>query len=423
MAVIALRDIPIIGNLFKDKRSDRIFKSYILNAGQDIRFQEYAIQLCTDLISNSISKAGFNTYKLNKEIEEEMWWRLNYEPNLNTSQTHFIYQVVNQMIRHGEGALVIVTKDNQFIVAEDYEIIRASYKPNLYTNITLRGGYQYKGTYSEENVLHFELNDGQIVQKVNQVYEEYGKLLYSAMKNYRRGNAKKYVLNIEALFEQFQHNFIGEDEDGNPITKEDEILDDLYQNRFKAILNDEDSITPLEQGLTIEKLDQSKGNTKSGTVTTRDITDVFDDIINQTADAFHIPRGLLKGDVADVEAMRNNFVKFAVEPFVDVIETEINRKMYGQKDVSKGTYLRIDTSMLSIGGFEQFANAAEAYYRIGALNTNEVRRKIKEPKINEEWADAYQITKNYQRADNIESLKGGEESAEEGKTDEFSETN
>lgn len=123
------------------------------------------------------------------------------------------------------------------------------------------------------------------------------------------------------------------------------------------------------------------------------------------ADIFNIPRGLLKGDTADVETMTDNFITFCVNPIAGQIEDEINRKLYGKTAVLEDTKMRIKTSSIKSYDLTKIAASVEALYRIRTLNTNEVRRLLKYEEIKEVWADEYMETKNYQEV----NKKGGEE--------------
>ncbi|HFR3440122.1 TPA: phage portal protein [Streptococcus suis] len=248
--------------------------------------------------------------------------------------------------------------------------------------------------------LHFTMNDSRAKGYLDDLYSEYGKLIGGAIRNYNRGNALKLGLNIGTLFDQKYGKAVVEvDDEGNETTEYDLIMDEMYEKRFAAVLSDEDSITPLEEGLGISSLVQTSANTKSGAVTTRDISDVIMDVVHYAADAFSIPRGIMKGDVADAEAIRDNFVNFGVRPWADAIETEINRKLYGKKHLAVGSKFKIQTNTILVYSAEKFASAGEALFRIGALSTNELRDKLGEEPIDEPWANQYFVSLNYARAD------------------------
>ena len=205
-------------------------------------------------------------------------------------------------------------------------------------------------------------------------------------------------LSIDSIFEQFKNKEVIK-ADGTKTNEYNTILEDLFENKFKPIFDEKDSITPMQKGLTLEKIDNSNGgNTKSGTHTTRDIYDAFNDIINTVADAFGVPRGLLKGDVADNEGLMKMFITFPVRSLVDNLQTEINRKIYKEAGLLKGNKLKIQTNTIRTYDPVDVAAAAEALYRIGSINSDYVRVTfLNEEPLNTELSQAYFVTKNYEK--------------------------
>ena len=84
------------------------------------------------------------------------------------------------------------------------------------------------------------------------------------------------------------------------------------------------------------------------------------------AQSYKIPPALILGEVADTKTAVDNLLTFCIDPLLDMITEAMNAVRYGKR-VSARIY-----------------------------NTNEIRRKIGEPKINEPWADEYVMTKNYE---------------------------
>ncbi|HEL1580446.1 phage portal protein [Streptococcus suis] len=381
------------------KVSRKELEAAVRRSGQRVQFMEFALQMCIDKIANALSLANYETYNKGKIQKGDIWYRFNYEPNRNQTQNEFLAALIGQMVKNSDGALVLM-HNGEFVLAESFEIDKKAFRPNTYKHITVAGGLQLNAVYKEEDVLHFTMNDSKVKGYLDDLYSEYGKLIGGAIRNYNRGNALKLVLNIGTLFDQKYGKAVVEvDDEGNETTEYDLIMDEMYEKRFAAVLSDEDSITPLEEGLKISSLVQTSANTKSGAVTTRDISDVIMDVVHYAADAFSIPRGIMKGDVADAEAIRDNFVNFGVRPWADAIETEINRKLYGKKHLAVGSKFKIQTNTILVYSAEKFASAGEALFRIGALSTNELRDKLGEEPIDESWANQYFVSLNYARAD------------------------
>lgn len=364
-----------------------------------IAFQQYAIEICINKIANALSMCDYITYdpslsKTNKSFKGKLWYQLNVSPNINQSSSDFWQKVIRQAVYDNNGALILQVKNGEgFVVADSYNIKEYAFVPNIYSDIKINNLLMEK-SYSEGEVLRIKLNNSKVKEIVDAVYQEYGKLIGGAIKNYNRNNSKKLWIKMGTMFNQLQQKYV-ENEDGTMTSEADLILDDLFKNRLQGYFDENDSATPIEEGLDITESQENKQQGKE--VTTRDIKDLFDDVVNFTADAFGIPRGLLKGDVADVEAMTDNFIAFCVNPIANVIEDECNRKLYKQEEIIKGKKLAVKTTRIKAHNPVDIASSAEALYRIGVANVNYIRWLINEETIDEDWAEDYALTKNYER--------------------------
>lgn len=363
-------------------------------------FLEYALSTCINKIANAITQCTFDTYLKGEEKKGDMWYAFNISPNQNQNITDFWNKVILKMITDENGALIIQSYEGEFLIADSYDISEKAFLGNKYTNVTI-GDLTLNRDFDEKEVLRLKYTNKNVKSLLEDLYKVYGEILSMTIKNYKRDNSKKAIIKIESLFGQY-HQI--EDEDGK--TEGDYILDSILKDRLKAHFSDEDSATPIEEGLNlIEK--ENKGDKKG----TSDIRSVFDDILNMCADAFNIPRGLLKGDIADVEAMTDNFITFCINPIASQIEDEVNRKLYTKNDIIKNTKLRVKTNTIMNYNVTKLASSAEALYRIRSVNTNWVRKLLREEIINEDWANEYMETKNYQTVN--QHLKGGENNGKE----------
>ncbi len=142
-------------------------------------------------------------------------------------------------------------------------------------------------------------------------------------------------------------------------------------------------------------------------IDSRDISNLIDDIFNYVAMAFHVPRGLLKGDLADIDKQTDNFIMFALNPPAEMMEDEFNRKAYSKEDYLNRTYVKIDTSKIKITDIVQLATAFDKMFAIGVYTINDILSELGHEIVDDEIANKRHVTKNYQDAE--EALKGGEE--------------
>lgn len=150
-------------------------------------------------------------------------------------------------------------------------------------------------------------------------------------------------------------------------------------------------------------------NGASNSSTSRDVSDLINDIFNYVAIAFHVPIGILKGDVADIEKQMDSFLAFCINPIAELIQDEFNRKMYTQKEYIERTYLKIDTTKIKVVDITKLATALDKLFAIGGLSINDILIILGREPIGEEWANKRFVTKNYQETD---SLEGGEKNGD-----------
>ena len=362
-------------------------------------YLEYAISMCINKIANALSQCTIETYEKGKIKKGEVWYQFNVEPNINQNITDFWNKLVLEMVVNPNGALIVQSYEGYWLMADSYTIMERAVKDNVYKDVRI-GDFIFNREFKESDVLHLKLSNKNVKQLVASVYTMFGKVLTSAVKNYNRKNSRKVLVKIDTMFETFKNTV--DPETGQ--TEYDLRLDDLFKNRLVGYFSESDSATPIEKGLEIEDKTSEFNGSGSKYRETDDIRGAFDDIVNMVADIFNIPRGLLKGDTADVEAMTDNFISFCINPIAGQLEDEINRKLYGKKSYLDGTKMIIKTSSIKSYDLTKIAASVEALYRIRTLNTNEVRRLLKYEEIGEDWANEYMETKNYQPV----NQKGGE---------------
>jgi hypothetical protein len=104
---------------------------------------------------------------------------------------------------------------------------------------------------------------------------------------------------------------------------------------------------------------------------------------------------LLRGDVQGTKDAVDNFLTFCIDPLVDMLQEEINRKRNGYSGMSKGNYLKIDTKQIRHVDVLSVSTAVDKLIGSGAFCVNDIRELCGESIINEPWAYTHYITKNY----------------------------
>lgn len=356
------------------------------NSILELFYKELAIRSVSSMIANAIVMSEIKTIEKGKEIKKNNYYLFNIEPNKNQNATEFWQQVIDTLIYKNE--CLIVQLNDELFVADSFYQEKYIYSEDKYTDIIVRE-LPLNSTMYESDILYLKLNNDDIKGLIDGLYSEYGKLITTSVASYKRANGTKGIVSADAMFSQ--------QEDAQ------EILDDLFQNKFKKYFENPNSVLLLEDGLSYEE----KTN-QNPTKNSRDIKALINDVIDFVATAFHVPAGLLKGDIAGVENMTNNFLIFCVNPIAKLICNEINRKMYGKKAFLDKCYVTVDTKRIKDVDIKALSSAGDLLFRIGVNSINDNLKMLGREELSEPWANEHYVTKNYQSVLSInENLKGG----------------
>lgn len=348
-------------------------------------YKEFAIQSCISIIANALVLSEFKTFESGKETKKDNYYLLNVEPNINQNSTEFWIEVISKLVYENE--CLIVQEKDQLFIAETFTHKPFAFYEDVYTNIQIRD-LPLTRSYTESEVLYLKLNDENIKGVIDGVYKDYSQLLASAISSYKRSNGRKGILKIGTLNPQ-----LGEAQ---------KQLDDLMNNKFKKYFNSDNAVLPLSEGLNYEE-----SKTQSNIKDSRDVRAVVNDIIDFVASAFHVPSGIIKGDVAGVAEQTDNFLMFCVNPIAKLVTSEINRKMYGKEHYLNRTYVKVDTQRIRDVDLEKMSKSADLLFRIAVNSVNDNLKMLGREPIDEPWANEHYVTKNYQSVVDIKENNTG----------------
>lgn len=349
--------------------------------------EEFTIHAAINLIANCISKCEFKTFLSGKEIAGEEHYAWNYEPNKNQNSSQFLQELVARLLYFNE--CLVVEVGGQLIIAESFTKEEYCLKETVFRNV-YREGLSFNRPFLMSEVLHFRLNNKNIRKLLSDICAGYSQLLTDAVDKYEKAGGEKGTLKIDAAATGMKY--------GNRTFEE--VYEDLMNNRFKRFFNSRSAVLPLFNGFTYTK--QAAEQSKKSTSEMKDITDVLCEIVETVARAFGIPVSLLKGDVSDVEKITRNFLTFCIDPLCEMIQTEINRKRYGWKQVQKGNYLKIDTTTVMHTDIFDIAEKADKLIASGMYCIDELRKKLGDTELGTEESRKHFITKNYEDIQKLE---------------------
>ncbi|MDD3176048.1 MAG: phage portal protein, partial [Candidatus Nanoarchaeia archaeon] len=287
---------------------------------------------------------------------------------------------------------LVVEHNGQLLVADSFDHKEYALIDDVFTNVAV-GDFTFTRSFFQSEVLYFKLQHCNMRALVNGLYQTYSKLISYSMTAYQRSRGTKGILKYDTL---------------PPVgTAQRETFDALINEKIGKWLTGDNAALPLGTGQEWKDLDHKTYSDES----TRDIRAQIDDISDFTAKGFGIHPALMRGDIQDIEAAFMYTMTFGVDPLVDNLQAEINRKRNGYAGMSRGTYLKIDTKQIKHVDLLSMASPIDKLIGSGTFNVNDIRKLLGEDIINEPWAFQHFITKNYVTFNEAMNgtKKGGEE--------------
>lgn len=351
-----------------------------------------AIEKAIDMIAKVIAKCEFVVVRKNKEgkfedVKDDVYYRLNILANPNQTGTEFWKEVMRTYFRQNEALIVIL--DSGMYLANSFVVDEAVFYERTYSNIQI-DNLMLKRNFKASEVIHLKCKNQKIENLVTKANELYSNLVEIAESGYRVANAKKFSLKIPG-----QVSIQGQD--GKPLTQNEyakSIEDQLTSKETKVILS--------AVGI---NLDEIKSDGKSQI---EDVTKLENAIIENVAFIFDIPIDVFIGKTTEKSNAMNDFITFAISSVIEDIDDSINARVVTKKEFLSGAMIYIDKSRIKHVDVIESATNIDKLYADG-FSHNNIRKLIGWHRLDEEWADEHNVTKNYG------NVSGGGETSEQKK--------
>jgi HK97 family phage portal protein len=388
--------IEFLRDIFGGKETVYI-KQKLESEKYKLDIENFSIQMAINMLAGLIAKCEFKTYIKNTETKADEYYLWNVEPNVNQNSSQFIQELVSKLLYNNEALVVEV--NGQLLIADSFSKTEYALFPDIFTGVTC-GDFTFDKTFYMPDVLYFKLNNQDIRRLLSDVMSGYSKLLDMAIGKYKRAGGRKGIARINKTL--------------SGDKKSQQNIDDFFNHTMKSYFENENAVATLPNGVEYEEI-TGEGSKKS-TSEVNDIANITKEAMSAVAHAFRIPTALLQGDLADVDKLINELLTFCIDPIVDLIGTEINRKRYGKAAYLSGSYLKIDTTCIKHIDIFSLAVQADKLISDGLYNADELRIKLGDLPLNTWWSQQYVRTKNYEAVTAAEtnSNSKGDETDETG---------
>lgn len=375
--------------LFENKKGKmESYMDIISVEGTKLFLSQFGIEKAVGMIANAIAKSEFVVQRGWKRVKDDLYWRLNIQPNDNETATDFWRTVVRKLLTTQES--LVCTLNGKFYIVDSYTIGDMVLGPNIYTNITINCNgktYRLDKQFMSDEILHFRTRGEAKKNYLDKVMKLYDSVLSAYLQIQKLSNAPKFRMNADANIA-----LVEQGEDGNKrITKEE------YKAKIERMLGSDDlSVIMLGKGITLETL-KIESFIKS-----EDIKKMAEEIFTECAMAFDIPVSAFLGTITEKSDATNEFITFAVSPVKEIINDPVRAKLVGQNAFANGDDIWIDISHFKHVDILDSAAGMDKLRCIG-FNLDELRQTIGWEPLNTEFSQERVVTKNY-----TTDLEGGE---------------
>lgn len=340
-----------------------------------------AIESVIGYIARIIIQSEFRIRCNDKYIKDTTYYKFNVKPNKNQTSAKFWYDVVHKLIYGGE-CLVVKSRTDDLLIAEDYQRSEYAVKEDVFSNVFVKG-MELDGSFRRSEVLFFEYGNEKLSALVDSLFYDYGELIGRMFETQKMKNQIRSTVDVES-------NLI-KTEEGR------KTLQNFIDRTYKAIKEKAIAIVPQQKGM--EYKEHSKQSSTGQSVD--EINKTTGGFLDQVCHSVGLPPSLLKGDMADVENMTRNAMKFCIDPIITILKDELNMQFINESDFLNGEQIQI--KRISYRDMFDVAVAIDKLRSSSVANGHELRDEMGLEHSDDHIHDTFIMTKNY------EPVEGGEE--------------
>lgn len=359
------------------------FDFFGIETSQRAYLKKIALETCINFIGRTISQSDFRFMKDGKRQLDDWHYLLNIRPNTDQSASDFWQDFVYKLLHENE-VLVILTDNNDLLIADSFDRIEYAIYPDIFKSVTVKD-YTFQRSFNMDEVIHITYNNEKLTKFMNGMFEDYTNLFS------RMIETNMFANQIRATAEMDSTQKLDDENRGK--------MQEFINKLFGAFRKNAFAIVPKLKGFNYEEIADGTNGGRS----VEELAKLKRDLIDDVANILGIPTSLVHGDMAEFDTAIKAYIKFCIAPLVKKIQDELNAKLIDKNDFLSGSKIEVkgvtETSVI------ENSEAVDKLVASGAFTRNEVRvlfgaERSDNPELNE-----FVITKNYQSADSVE---GGE---------------
>lgn len=347
-------------------------------------FKQLAIHIAVSYIANTISKCEIKTYRAGEEVRDELYYRLNVNPNPNESSSQFMNHLIERYFYTG-SALVVPTSEWMY-VSDGHTHNRYALDEDTFSNITIYDTVMQREMKMSE-VFYFKLDNRNVASLVNGMYEEYGAVLASAIAHFKATNAEKYKLVLEST------------QAGDAKFAED--FENVIKQQLKTFIESDRAVYPQFEGQSLERFDMGQAASSA------DIIALRKEVFETTAQAFKIPLSMMLGNITNMNEIVKVYLSICIDPLAQMLSEELTRKTTTYEEWLAGDRVVVDTSKINHVDILEVADGVDKLIASGAFTIDQILDRCGYDPLNTDFSQAHFLTKNYADITETTNLLGG----------------
>ena len=348
---------------------------------------KFAMEKCISMIARAVAKSEIILQDKNGMIRDSKYYRLNVKPNDNEAGTEFWQHIVQKMLVC-EGECLVVPLNEKYYIAQSWTTDDSVLRPRKYSQVTIEtpngastSTLALTKTFKADDLLHFRHYSRRLQEYFVSVANLYDDTVSAAVAACNLEHSPKFKLKYDA-----QMSFVDRDT-GNKLTGKD------YADKIKNLLNTTElSMIVLPDGVEVEQMKIESGISASEIETITKAAEMA------CARAFDIPESIYFGTIQDKADATNMFLTYAVDPVVEEINDEMNAKLVGEEDYTRGERITIWTSRFKHIDVLDAANSIDKL-RADGFTLDEIFHMIGYPELGTGFTTTRALTKNYTTSD------------------------
>lgn len=359
------------------------FDFFGIETSQRAYLKKIALETCINFIGRTISQSDFRFMKDGKRQLDDWHYLLNIRPNTDQSASDFWQDFVYKLLHENE-VLVILTDNNDLLIADSFDRIEYAIYPDIFKSVTVKD-YTFQRSFNMDEVIHITYNNEKLTKFMNSMFEDYTNLFS------RMIETNMFANQIRATAEMDSTQKLDDENRGK--------MQEFINKLFGAFRKNAFAIVPKLKGFNYEEIADGTNGGRS----VEELAKLKRDLIDDVANILGIPTSLVHGDMAEFDTAIKAYIKFCIAPLVKKIQDELNAKLIDKNDFLSGSKIEVkgvtETSVI------ENSEAVDKLVASGAFTRNEVRELFGAERSDNPELNEFVITKNYQSADSVE---GGE---------------